>query len=30
MTLYFQDPIGGHGGPPYGPLDQLTFSPDNK
>ena len=30
LTLYSQDPIGGHGGPPYGPLDQLLFSPDNK
>ncbi len=30
ITLYSQDPIGGHGGPPYGPLDQLLFSPDNK
>jgi hypothetical protein len=30
MTLYSQAPIGGHGGPPYGPIDQLTFSPDNK
>jgi hypothetical protein len=30
LTLYSQAPIGGHGGPPYGPLDQLTFSPDNK
>jgi hypothetical protein len=30
ITLYSQDPIGGHGGPPYGPLDQLVFSPDNK
>jgi hypothetical protein len=30
LTLYTQDPIGGHGGPPYGPLDQLVFSPDNK
>jgi hypothetical protein len=30
ITLYSQDPIGGHGGLPYGPLDQLLFSPDNK
>src|ERR1700693_6087665 len=30
LTLYSQDPIGGHGGAPYGPLDQLVFSPDNK
>ena len=30
ISLYFQAPIGGHGGPPYGPVDQLTFSPDNK
>jgi hypothetical protein len=30
ISLYFQAPIGGHGGPPYGPQDQLTFSPDNK
>jgi hypothetical protein len=30
ITLYSQDPIGGHGGPPYGPLDQLLFSPDNQ
>jgi hypothetical protein len=30
LTLYSQAPIGGHGGPPYGPLDQLAFSPDNK
>src|SRR5260370_18374026 len=30
ITLYSQDPSGGHGGPPYGPLDQLLFSPDNK
>ena len=30
LTLYSQDPIGGHGGPPYGPLDQLVFSPDGK
>lgn len=29
LTLYSQDPLGGHGGPPYGPLDQLVFSPDN-
>ena len=27
-TLYAQDPIGGHGGPTYGPLDQLEFSAD--
>jgi WD40-like Beta Propeller Repeat len=30
ITLYSQDPIGGHGGAPFGPLDQLIFSPDNK
>lgn len=30
IALYSQDPIGGHGGSPYGPLDQLIFSPDNK
>jgi hypothetical protein len=30
LRLYSQDPIGGHGLPPYGPLDQLLFSPDNK
>jgi hypothetical protein len=30
LTLYFQAPIGGHGGSPLGPLDQLAFSPDNK
>jgi hypothetical protein len=30
LTLYTQAPIGGHGGQPYGPLDQLSFSPDNK
>jgi hypothetical protein len=30
LKLYSQDPLGGHGGPPYGPLDQLVFSPDNK
>jgi hypothetical protein len=30
IRLYSQDPIGGHGGSPYGPLDQLLFSPDNK
>jgi hypothetical protein len=30
LTLYSQAPLGGHGGPPYGPLDQLAFSPDNK
>jgi hypothetical protein len=30
LALYFQAPIGGHGGPPYGPQDQLTFSPDNQ
>jgi hypothetical protein len=30
ITLYSQDPIGGHGGSPLGPLDQLLFSPDNK
>jgi len=27
-TLYTEEPIGGHGGPPYGPLDQLEFSAD--
>jgi hypothetical protein len=29
-TLYTQEPIGGHGGPPAGagPVDQLEFSPD--
>ena len=30
QALYFQAPIGGHGGPPYGPQDQLVFSPDGK
>jgi hypothetical protein len=30
LRLYTQDPLGGHGGPPYGPLDQLEFSPDGK
>jgi hypothetical protein len=30
LTLYSQAPIGGHGGAPFGPLDQLAFSPDNK
>jgi hypothetical protein len=30
IRLYSQDPIGGHGGAPFGPLDQLIFSPDNK
>jgi hypothetical protein len=30
LALYSEAPIGGHGGSPYGPLDQLTFSPDNK
>ena len=30
IRLYSQDPIGGHGGSPVGPLDQLIFSPDNK
>jgi hypothetical protein len=30
ITLYSQDPIGGHGTSPNGPLDQLIFSPDNK
>jgi hypothetical protein len=30
IRLYSQDPIGGHGGSPLGPLDQLIFSPDNK
>ena len=27
-VLYTQEPVGGHGGPPYGPYDQLQFSPD--
>ena len=27
-TLYVQQPIGGHGGPPCGPYGQLQFSPD--
>jgi hypothetical protein len=27
-TLYTQDPVGGHGGVPGGPNDQLQFSPD--
>jgi hypothetical protein len=27
-TLYTQEPIGGHGGVPGGPNDQLQFSPD--
>lgn len=26
-TLYVQQPIGGHGGPPCGPYAQLQFSP---
>lgn len=26
--LFTRPPIGGHGGPPYGPLDQLEFSAD--
>ena len=30
ITLYAQDPIGGHGGSPDGPLDELLFSPDNQ
>ena len=30
LILYSQNPIGGHGGPPFGPVDQLTFSADNK
>jgi hypothetical protein len=30
VTLYAQDPIGGHGGGTFGPQDQLLFSPDNK
>jgi hypothetical protein len=30
LTLYSEAPIGGHGIPPYGPLGQLVFSPDNK
>ncbi len=30
LNLYFQAPIGGHGGPPFGPQDELSFSPDNK
>jgi hypothetical protein len=30
LTLYTQLPIGGHGGLPFGPVDQLLFSPDNK
>ena len=29
LQLYTQAPIGGHGGAPFGPQDQLTFSPDN-
>lgn len=29
-TLFTQGPIGGHGGPPYGPLEQLAFSADGK
>ena len=29
LTLYSQLPIG-HGGLPFGPVDQLLFSPDNK
>ena len=29
-TLFTQGPIGGHGGPPYGPLDQLEFSADGR
>jgi hypothetical protein len=27
-TLYTQEPLGGHGGTPWGPVDQLEFSPD--
>jgi hypothetical protein len=30
LTLYSQLPIGAHGGLPFGPVDQLLFSPDNK
>ena len=30
LVLYSQAPLGGHGSAPYGPLDQLEFSPDNK
>lgn len=28
-TLYTQQPIGGHGGPPCGPYSQHQFSPDS-
>lgn len=27
-TLFTQELVGGHGGPPYGPTDQLAFSAD--
>ena len=29
-TLFTEAPIGGHGGPPYGPLTQLEFSADGR
>jgi hypothetical protein len=29
-TLYEEEPIGGHGGVPFGPYDQLQFSADGK
>lgn len=29
-TLYTQEPLGGHGGPPWGPVDQLAFSADGQ
>jgi hypothetical protein len=30
LTLYYQEPMGGHGGPgpTFGPIDQVAFSPD--
>ena len=28
QAVYSQAPLGGHSGPPYGPYDQLRFSPD--
>lgn len=27
-VIYAQEPIGGHGGPGWGPVNQLAFSPD--
>jgi hypothetical protein len=29
-TLYRQEPLGGHGGAPWGPTDQLAFSADGQ